>query len=77
MKKYVSELLGTMILVLMGCGSAVFTGGAAGLVQPLTIGICFGLGLISSAYVIGKISGCHINPAVSYGMWVSGRMVFK
>ena len=77
MKKYVSELLGTMILVLMGCGSAVFTGGAAGLGQPLTIVICFGLGLIASAYVIGKISGCHINPAVSIGMWVSGRMDFK
>ncbi len=77
MKKYLSELLGTMILVLMGCGAAVFTGGAAGLGQPLTIGICFGLGLIASAYVIGSISGCHINPAVSIGMWLSGRMNIK
>ena len=77
MKKYLAELIGTFVLVLMGCGCAVFTGGAGGLGQPLTIGLCFGFPLVVMAYVFGRISGCHINPAVSLGMYLDKRLSAK
>jgi len=76
MKKYFAELVGTFILVLFGCGTAVITGGVPGLVGIVGIALAFGLGLIAAAYAIGPISGCHINPAVSLGVWVAGRMSF-
>jgi aquaporin Z len=75
-KKYFAELVGTFILVLFGCGTAVITGGVPGLVGIVGIAFAFGLGLIAAAYAIGPISGCHINPAVSLGVWVAGRMKF-
>lgn len=71
MKKYIAELFGTFGLVFVGCGSAVFAGGHA---DPLTISICFGLGLTALAYFLGDISGCHVNPAVSAGFYVANRM---
>ncbi len=79
MKKYVAEMVGTMILVLMGCGSAVF----AGVTQPFasigTLGVAFafGLSVLAMVYTIGKVSGCHINPAITLGVWLSKRMSSK
>lgn len=70
-KKYLAEAIGTMFLVLLACGSAVLAGPKIG---AYGIGVCFGLVLICLCYCIGNISGCHVNPAVSFGMWVSGRM---
>jgi aquaporin Z len=77
MKKYFAELVGTFILVLFGVGTAVITGGVPGLVGIVGIAFAFGLGLIAAAYGIGPISGCHINPAVSLGVYVAGRMSIK
>ncbi len=81
MKKYVAELIGTMVLVLLGCGSAVFAGGAAGVVGAGTgtigVALAFGLSVVAMAYCIGGISGCHINPAITLGVWMSGRMGSK
>ena len=74
MKRYISELIGTMVLVLFGCGSAAIAGTVLG---NLGIAMAFGLSIIAMAYVIGDISGCHINPAVSIGMWIDGRMEVK
>jgi aquaporin Z len=71
MKKYFAELVGTFILVFFGCGTAVVSGDKVGI---LGIAIAFGFALIGAAYGIGPISGCHINPAVSLGVWAAGRM---
>lgn len=71
MKKYLAELVGTFILVLFGCGTAVVAGDRVGVVG---IALAFGFALIGAAYGIGPISGCHINPAVSLGVWTAGRM---
>ena len=74
MKRYISELIGTMVLVLFGCGSAAIAGTVLG---TLGIALAFGLSIVAMAYVIGDISGCHINPAVSIGMWIDGRLNAK
>jgi len=74
MKKYLAELVGTFFLVFFGVGTAVITGGVPGLVGIVGIALAFGLGLTAAAYGIGPISGCHINPAVSLGVWVAGRL---
>ena len=74
MKRYISELLGTMVLVLFGCGSAAIAGSILG---TFGIAMAFGLSIIAMAYVIGDISGCHVNPAVSIGMWIDGRLDSK
>jgi aquaporin Z len=71
MKKYFAELLGTFFLVFFGVGTAVVAGDKVGIVG---IALAFGLGLVAAAYGIGPISGCHINPAVSVGAWVAGRL---
>ena len=73
-KKYLAEGIGTMFLVLLACGSAVLAGPSIG---GYGIGVCFGLVLICLCYCIGNISGCHVNPAVSFAMWVSGKMNLK
>lgn len=71
MKKPIAEFIGTFTLVLLGCGSAVIAGPEVGF---LGISFAFGLALIAMAYGIGPISGCHINPAVSLGVLIAGRM---
>ena len=63
-----------MFLVLLACGSAVLAGPKIG---TLGIGLCFGLVLICLCYCIGNISGCHVNPAVSFAMWLSGKLSAK
>jgi aquaporin Z len=79
MKKYLAELVGTMTLVLMGCGSAVFAGAGQPFAPVGTLGVAFafGLSVIAMAYTIGKISGCHINPAITLGLLVSGKISGK
>lgn len=85
MKKYVAEFIGTAVLVIFGCGSAVAANTlltSMGLIPALAfstllIAFAFGLSVMAMAYCIGNISGCHINPAVSVGMFVSGRMSGK
>lgn len=80
MKKYLAEMIGTMVLVLMGCGAAVFAGAPdATFVTIGTLGVAFafGLSVVAMAYGIGSISGCHINPAITLGVFLSGRMSGK
>ncbi len=74
MKKYLAEMFGTMFLVLLACGSAVLAAPSIGI---LGVGICFGLVLICLCYAIGGVSGCHVNPAVSFAMLLCGKMSFK
>ncbi len=77
MKKAVAEFIGTFTLVLIGCGAAVIAGPAiagANTVGVLGIAFAFGLAIVAMAYGIGPVSGCHVNPAVSLGAWVAGRM---
>lgn len=72
--KYKAEAFGTMVLVLFGCGSAVFAGNSLGV---LGIAFAFGLVIVAMAYAIGPVSGCHINPAVSLGMVINKRITVK
>jgi aquaporin Z len=80
MKKYLAELIGTFSLVLFGCGAAVIAGisgtGPSG-IGLLGIAIAFGFAVVAMAYAIGGISGCHINPAVTIGILVAGKMEVK
>ena len=76
MKKYIAEVVGTMVLVFMGCGSAVVLGAATG-VGHLAVALAFGLSIVAMAYVIGNVSGCHINPAVSLGALLDKRIDLK
>ena len=59
-KKLLAEMAGTMVLVLMGCGAAVFNGGCGTTQQVLTVAMAFGLSVVAMAYAIGGVSGCHI-----------------
>ena len=78
MKKFIAELIGTCTLVVLGCGTAMLVGcdPAAGSGYILTA-FAFGLAIVASAYCIGNISGCHVNPAVSLGVLLSGGMKAK
>ncbi len=77
MKKFLAECIGTAVLVLMGCGAAVFFGCEAGTAQVLAVAFAFGLAVVAMAYTIGGISGCHINPAITLGAWISKRISGK
>ena len=72
MRKYIAEFMGTLTLVLFGCGIAVVSGG-----NLVATALAFGLAIVASAYAIGNISGCHVNPAVSLAMVISKRMEWK
>ena len=76
MKKYLAECVGTFVLTFLGCGTAMFLGCGepAGVVGTA---IAFGLAVVAMAYTIGGISGCHINPAITLGVALSGRMSWK
>ena len=75
MKKYVAEFIGTLVLTFMGCGTAMLVGcDAANGSGYLLTALAFGLSIVAMAYSIGNISGCHINPAVSLGVLISGGM---
>lgn len=83
MKKYLAEMIGTMVLVLMGCGVAVSLNCSSNVADVANAGtvigtaMAFGLSVIAMAYTIGGISGCHINPAITLGVYLSGRMSGK
>ena len=82
MKKYLAEFLGTFTLVFFGCGTAVvcggFTGGIGiGYVGVVAIAMAFGLAIVASAYAIGPVSGCHVNPAVSLAMLLVKKLSVK
>lgn len=72
MKKYIAEFIGTLVLVFFGCGVAVISGG-----NLVATSLAFGLSIVAMAYVIGNISGCHVNPAVSLAMYLSKKMTLK
>lgn len=78
MKKYVAEFIGTLVLVFLGCGTAMLVGCDAdyGCGYLLTA-LAFGLVIVGMAYCVGNISGCHINPAVSLGVYMNGGMSLK
>ncbi len=76
MKKPIAEFIGTFTLVFFGCGAAVIAGMGTGptAIDVLGISFAFGLAIVAMAYGIGPVSGCHVNPAVSLGVLVAGRM---
>lgn len=75
-KKYCAEFIGTMVLVLFGCGVAANVGTDSGSGYLMTA-LAFGLSIVAMAYSIGSISGCHVNPAVSYAMLLTGKMTIR
>ena len=78
MKKYIAEFIGTFVLVVFACGTAAVSGPKVlnGMFMPayFATAFAFGLSIVAMAYSIGNVSGCHVNPAVSLGVFLSGRM---
>lgn len=78
MKKFIAEFIGTLVLVVLGCGTAMLVGCDAALGSGyLLTALAFGLVIVGMAYCVGNISGCHINPAVSLGVLMTGGMKVK
>ena len=77
MKKYLAEMVGTFVLTFLGCGAAVSLNCGVDVASVVGTAIAFGLAVVAMAYTIGGISGCHINPAITLGVWMSGRMNAK
>jgi aquaporin Z len=71
MRRYIAEAIGTFVLVFAGVGTAVIGSGRVG---ALGVGLAFGLSLLAMCYAVGPVSGCHINPAVTLGAWIAGRI---
>ena len=76
MKKYLCEFVGTLVLVLFGCGAAAI-GGAQDLISNVGVALAFGLAIVAMAYAIGGVSGCHVNPAVSLAMLINKKITIK
>ena len=76
MKKYLCEFVGTLVLVLFGCGAAAI-GGAQDLISNVGVALAFGLAIVAMAYAIGGVSGCHVNPAVSLAMLINKKISIK
>jgi len=74
MKKYLAEMVGTMVLVLLGCGTAVSLNCGTDTASVVGTAMAFGLAVVAMAYTIGGTSGCHINPAITLGCLISGRI---
>jgi aquaporin Z len=77
MKKYLAEMVGTMVLTLLGCGTAVSLNCGSDTASVVGTAIAFGLAVVAMAYTIGGISGCHINPAITLGCLISKRISGK
>ncbi len=77
MKKYFAELFGTFVLTFLGCGAAVSLNCGVDTASVVGTAFAFGLAVVAMAYTIGGISGCHINPAITLGVFLSGRMKGK
>ncbi len=75
MNKVIAEMIGTATLVFFGCGSVILA--AVGTFDQLAVSLAFGLAIVAMAYGIGPVSGCHVNPAVSFGAFIAGRMKFN
>ena len=77
MKKYIAEAIGTFVLTFLGCGAAVSLSCGVDAASVVGTAIAFGLSVVAMAYTIGGISGCHINPAITLGCLLTGRMNTK
>jgi aquaporin Z len=78
LKKYLAEMLGTMVLVLLGCGAAIFNHiEVANTASVVAVALAFGLSVVAMAYTIGNVSGCHINPAITLAMLITKRISGK